>query len=99
MIVGDCMATQLDCAALSDGTIDACWDRAHAETHPSDHVRAFCSSFATWEFECGYTQSVDDCASSYAIWTDKFLDGVAACTRQPACDAAETCLDQQFGGG
>jgi hypothetical protein len=97
-IVGDCMANQLDCATLSGGTNDLCWERARDEIAPSDYVRTFCQSFATWEFECGYAQSVDDCASSLVIWTDTFLDSLAACTRQPTCDATEACLDQRFGG-
>jgi len=98
VVVGDCMATQLSCALLSDGTNDLCWARARAEIAPPNSVRTFCQSFAKWEFECGYAQSVDDCASSLVIWTDKFLDSLTACTRQPTCDATEACLDQRFGG-
>jgi hypothetical protein len=95
-VVDRCLV-DLDCATIFDGPYDACWDRASEETAPSAHLRAFCPPYSTSLFECGYWFSVDDCEDRLRIWTDQFLDGLAACTRAATCEETDACLEAQFG--
>lgn len=88
----------LDCATIFNGPYDACWERARVQTKPSAHLIAFCPSYSTSAFECGDWFSVEDCETKLTIWTDAFLDALAACTRQATCEATDACLKDQFGG-
>jgi hypothetical protein len=80
-----------------NGPYDACWDRARAEVAPSAHLLEFCPPYATSAFECGYWFPVEDCRIQLNIWTDAFLDSLAACTREATCDATDACLEARFG--
>jgi hypothetical protein len=95
--VGDCVA-KLDCDTVFNGTIDACWDLARAETPPSAHLISFCPGYATNAFECGYWFPVEECQARLDIWNDAFLDALAACTKAATCEATDACLQQEFGG-
>jgi hypothetical protein len=96
-VVDDCLA-ELDCETIINGPFDACWDQARQETAPSAHLRAFCPAYSTSAFECGYFFSVEDCEARLNIWTDAFLDELAACTHAATCEESDACLDARFGG-
>jgi hypothetical protein len=95
-VVGDCLTT-LDCQTIFNGPYDACWAKARAQTAPSDHLVAFCAPYSTNAFECGYWFSVEDCQTKLNIWTDKFLDRLAACTQMASCADTDACLEATFG--
>ena len=82
---------------IFNGPFDSCWDRARSETPPTPHVVAFCQEHATWAFNCGYSLSVEECQTGFNIWTDEFLDDLAACTRLDTCEATDVCLEAKFG--
>jgi hypothetical protein len=95
-VVGACLAEE-SCTTIINGPFDACWDRARAEVAPTTHLLEFCPGYATSAFECGYWFPVEECRNALNIWTDDFLDGLAACTQQTTCDAEDACLDRRFG--
>jgi hypothetical protein len=96
-VVGACLA-ELDCPTILNGPFDACWQRATEQTAASDHLLAFCHSYAKSLFECGYWFSVEDCQAELTIWTDEFLARLASCMREATCQAADACLEKAFGG-
>ena len=95
--VGACLAAEPSCQTILDGPYDACWDRARAEVAPSAHLLEFCPAYAMSTFECGYWYPVEDCRTQMNIWTDDFLDDLAACTREATCEATDACLAARFG--
>jgi len=88
---------QSDCATISSGRFEACWDRAREGGVPSAHAVEFCPAYATSAFECGYWFSVEDCEADFSVFTDPFLDAAAACTQLATCAAKDTCLNNLFG--
>lgn len=96
VVASDCLAA-LDCQTIFNGPYDACWDQARAQTAPSDHLVAFCGPYSTNAFECGYWFSVEECETKLNIWSDKFLDRLAACTQMASCAATDACLASTFG--
>ena len=96
-IAGSCVSA-LDCTTIFNGPFEPCWDRAREETPPSPHLIAFCPAYSTSAFECGYWFSVEECQARLTIWTDKFLDALAACTREATCEATDACLENRFAG-
>jgi hypothetical protein len=96
-VVGACLS-ELDCPTIFNGPFDACWERAREESTPSAHLLAFCPPYATSAFECGYWFSVEECQARLNIWTDEFLDALAACTQEATCEATDACLESRFGG-
>ena len=68
-----------------------------ARTPPSPHLVEFCPGYATSAFDCGYSFPVEECRSGLNIWTDEFLDDLAACTQLATCDATDACLKARFG--
>ena len=97
-VVTGCLAG-LDCATISTARYDACWDRARQQTKPSPHLRDVlsrvfdvrCSSAATRSRSRTARRDLD-------IWTDAFLDELAACARKPTCEEVDACLEARFGG-
>lgn len=96
-VVKGCLSA-LDCATIFNGPYDACWDRARQQTKPSPHLIDFCPAYATSLFNCGYSLSVEHCEADLDIWTDAFLDGLAACARKPTCEEVDACLQDPSGG-
>ena len=95
-VVGTCLASDLGCHEIFNGPFESCWDRARSETPPSAHLVEFCRGYATSAFDCGYSFSVEECQTRLNIWTDEFLDDLAACTRLATCDATDACLTAKF---
>ena len=96
-VIGSCLASDLGCQAIFNGPFDVCWDRARRETPPSAHLVEVCQEYATWAFDCGYSFPVEECRTGLSIWTDAFLDEIAACTRLSSCDATDACFNTLFG--
>jgi hypothetical protein len=94
--LGDCIAG-LDCSTLSDDSIwkaqvQSCWDTASTQVPPTEHLRAFCATFAEAWFECGSWFSTEDCEQSYGMWSDATLDRFSDCAGRTSCDDFEACV-------
>lgn len=97
-----CLST-LSCAAVAgDETAwreetDACWREAVMKIAATSRSRDFCVSHARFIFDCGYIYTVEDCAKSYAVWSDDVLPRMALCETTATCEMLDTCERRAVG--
>lgn len=89
--IADCQRN-LSCSP-TDREWFACTDPVAERIEPRAATFAFCEAIAPRLFACGYLADVPECARSFRLWSDAYLDQLERCVDRPDCDAFATCLE------
>jgi hypothetical protein len=97
-IVAECIL-EISCSRFfDDQAFVPCWDRAEREIEPTESTRLFCLPWSTRWFECGYSYSIEQCESDWAINSGHYLERMLACVASE-CTFLESCAENVQSGG
>lgn len=95
-IVADCLQGDIACAGGSDASWQTCVAEAATTITPNQAAFGLCEAFASYFFECGYTETPASCASQFMYYADHTLSQLSSCA-DSACGDMTSCIEDLIG--